>query len=240
MKTDNKLLLTVVLSASLVLSASILGTLFFQARASKPSLIVKGLAEREVKADLALWEINFSSGGDDPAQVQVKLDRDRSAVLSFIKNQGFSENEIIPGRLVMTDKLAYGYYSEGQKGERYQVRTSVILRSENVDLVDSVSRMTGDLVRLGIVLSDNYTGPSFLFTKLNEIKGEMLDEAVMNARKSAETFAAKTGTSVRGIKSANQGVFSILPRDMTSDAMEEQQIYKTVRVVSTIDYFLGR
>jgi len=229
-----------VISVSLIVSALILGLFFFHSRAEKPSLIVKGLAEREVKADLALWEINFSSGGDDPALIQAKLDRDRDAVVSFIKKQGFAEAEIIPGRLLMIDKLAYGYYQEGQKGERYQVRTSVILRSENVDLIDRVSRMTGDLVRLGVVLSENYAGPSFLFTKLNEIKSEMLDEAVVNARKAADTFAAKTGTGIKGIKNANQGVFSILPRDMTAGAMEEQQIYKNVRVVSTIDYFIGR
>lgn len=235
----NRLIAVMVLSASIIISSMVLGIFFYKARAEKPSLIVKGLAEREVKADLALWEINFSAGGDDPATIQGKLDRDRDAVVSFIKKQGFTEAEIIPGRLLMIDKLAYGYYQEGQKGERYQVRTSVILRSENVDLIDRVSRMTGDLVKLGVVLSENYTGPSFLFTRLNEIKGEMLDEAVVNARKSADTFAAKTGSSIGGIKNANQGVFSILPRDMTAGAMEEHQIYKTVRVVSTIDYYIN-
>ncbi|MDX9802120.1 MAG: SIMPL domain-containing protein [Spirochaetia bacterium] len=229
----------VLFSVSIILSSLILGLLFYHARAEKPSLIVKGLAEREVKGDLALWEINFSSGGDDPATIQVKLEKDRDAVTAFIKNEGFAAEEIIPGRLIMADKLAYGYYQEGWRGERYQVKTSVILRSENVDLVDRVSRMTGDLVKLGVVLSDNYSGPSFLFTRLNDIKGEMLDEAVMNARKSADTFAAKTGSSIKGIKSANQGVFSILPRDMTAGAMEEHQIYKTVRVVSTIDYYIN-
>ena len=240
MKIDRKIVSVSVLSVSFLASSLVLGIFFYQARAEKPSLVVKGLSEREVKADLALWEINFSSGGDDPARIQLKLEQDKEAVVSFLEKQGFSGTEINPGRLMVIDKLAYGYYPEGQMGERYQVRTSVILRSENVDLADRVSRMTGDLVKLGIVLSDNYTGPSFLFTGLNRIKGEMLDEAVMNARKSADTFASKADTRVKGIKSANQGIFSILPRDMTAGAMEEQQIYKTVRVVSTIDYYIEK
>ncbi len=227
------------LSLSIILSSVILGSAFFNARNEKASVVVKGLSEREVSADLSVWEINFSAGGNDPAGIQVKIEKDRKAVIDFLENEGFSSDEIVSGRLLMNDKLAYGYYPEkGQNFERYSIRTSVILRSGNVGLVDRVSRMTGELVRLGVVLSDNYSGPSFLFTGINSIKTEMLEEAVRNARKAADTFAGNTGASVRGIRTANQGVFSILPRDMTSAASEEDQIYKKVRVVSTIEYYL--
>ena len=230
----------IVLSLALVISASILAVSFFSARNEKSSVVVKGLSEREVNADLSVWEINFSSGGNDPSVIQAKIEKDRKAVTAFLENEGFISDEIVSGRLIMNDKFAYGYYpEEGKKFERYSLKTSVILRSSDVALVDRVSRMTGELVRLGVVLSDNYSGPSFLFTGINSIKNEMLEEAVKNARKAAETFAANTGASVKGIRNANQGVFSILPGDMTETAREEQQIRKKVRVVSTIEYYLG-
>lgn len=238
MTSEKKSFSVIALSVSLIISSLIFGLLFYNSRIAKPSLVVKGLAEREVKADIAVWEINFSATGDTPASIQTKIDKDMKDVIGFLQKQGFQDSEIIPGRLMMTDKYAYSV-PQARDAERYQVRTSVILRSENVDSVDSVSRMTGDLVKLGIVLSDNYSGPSFLFTGLNNIKSEMLDEAIISARKSADTFAAKAGAKVKGLKSANQGVFSILPRDMIQGANEEQQIYKTVRVVSTIEYYIA-
>ena len=228
------------LSAAIILSSLILSFAFYSARGEKASVIVKGLSEMEVDADLCVWEINFSAGGDDPAEIQLKIDSDRKAVISFLTGEGFSEDEIISGRLLMNDKLAYGYYPEkGTDFERYSLKTSVILRSGNVSLVDRVSRMTGELVRLGVVLSDNYTGPSFLFTGINTVKPEMLEEALVNARTAADTFASNTGSVVKGIRSANQGVFSILPRDMTQNSREEDQIHKKVRVVSTIEYYIG-
>jgi hypothetical protein len=99
----------------------------------------------------------------------------------------------------------------------------------------------GELVSAGIVLSsEEYRGggPTFLFTKLNDIKPAMIAEATANAREAAEQFAKDSRTSLRGIRQANQGVFVILPRDQAAGIPEETQVTKTVRVVSTVEYFL--
>jgi hypothetical protein len=81
--------------------------------------------------------------------------------------------------------------------------------------------------------------PSYMFTNLNAVKPEMLAEAVENARESAQEFAAVSGQTIEQVKSARQGVFQILPRDLINYASEQNQRYKKIRVVSTIDFFIG-
>lgn len=104
----------------------------------------------------------------------------------------------------------------------------------------------GELIKKGLVLADN-NGPSYIFTKLNDVKPEMLAEATKNARKAAEQFAADSGSKVGEIRRAYQGVFDIQAANQTStdsgDGMssdqQSSQIDKKVRVVSTIDYSLA-
>ena len=109
-------------------------------------------------------------------------------------------------------------------------------------LLENVSQKVGDLVDQGIVLEgDNYgpgSRPSYLFTGLNQLKPEMIAEATENARKSAEKFAADSGARIGGIRKANQGIFQILARDRAPGVYEQNQLHKTVRVVSTIEYYL--
>ena len=102
------------------------------------------------------------------------------------------------------------------------------------------AQQVGKLVKAGVILSseNNQDGPIYLFTKLNEIKPDMLAEALASAREGAAKFADDSGAEVGGIRRARQGVFQILPRNRAPGLYEPGQINKTVRVVSTIDYRL--
>jgi hypothetical protein len=81
-------------------------------------------------------------------------------------------------------------------------------------------------------------GPFYLFTRLNDIKPDMIADATKNARAAAEQFAKDSEASLGSIRQASQGLFQILPRDAAPGQMEEKQVMKTVRVVSTVDYLL--
>ncbi|MBR1904052.1 MAG: SIMPL domain-containing protein, partial [Alphaproteobacteria bacterium] len=109
------------------------------------------------------------------------------------------------------------------------------VRTDKVDAVADAVSQTNELVAKSIVL-ENQTA-AYFFTKLNEVKPAMLKEATENARQAAHEFAQNSGSKVGKIKTANQGVFSIQPRD-DPNAYEPSQINKKVRVVATIDYFL--
>ena len=112
--------------------------------------------------------------------------------------------------------------------------------STDVDKVAAANRDSSALVEQGVVLSNEYgpVRPSYLFTRIADVKPEMLEEATVRAREAAETFAADSGARLGGIRRAWQGQFSIQPRDEIPGAQETEQVMKTVRVVSTVEYLL--
>lgn len=205
---------------------------------------VKGISEREVKADLAIWPLSFVVGGDDLVQVQGDLERNAGLITRFLIDAGFSEEEIEPQNLRVTDRQAQVYNSGPLTGPRFVASQTIVLRSDAVDEVAALGGQLGELVSQGVVLGNdpnNYsptTGPSFLFTRLTEVKPEMIAEATANARQGAEQFAADSGAAVGGIRVANQGVFQILPRDDAPGIYEPAQLNKKIRVVSTIEFYL--
>lgn len=207
------------------------------------TVTVKGLAEMDVVADTAVWNIKFNRVGGDLTRVQSDIDEDLAKTRQFLIDNGFEENELQNMRITVRDK--YAGYSDAQrmdaeKTDRYVVETGVMVRSSSVNLVDAVSRKMGDLVRQGVTVTEDYAGPIYVFNGLNNIKIKMIEEATKNARAAGEQFAKDANASLGKIKSANQGTFSISARDQV-DAWsdnERQAINKRVRVVSTITFFL--
>jgi hypothetical protein len=199
---------------------------------------VKGLAESLVEADLAIWPLRVTATGADLEQVQAKIDADLDAITAFLTEEGFAPEEIQRQRVEVTDLLAQAYRGEGIGENRYIIAQTVLVRSAQVDLVARLNRATGALVKRGVVLVDS-GGPSYLFTRLNDVKPAMLAEASANARTAAEQFAAQVGSTVGSIRRASQGIFEILPRDPSPDLSETSQVDKKIRVVATIEYLLA-
>ena len=207
------------------------------ARVGDRSVSVRGLSERVVKADLAVLPLRFATGGDELSAVQTDIDADLAVVRQFLAQQGFKPSEVDLGQLQVTDQRAREYQSQ-EVGARYVMAQTVIARTTDVDRVQRTTRQLNDLVRQGVVLQD-YRGPSYLFTKLNDVRPAMIAEATAAARKGAEQFARDSGAHLGGIRSATQGSFEILPRDeIGDDRGEPGQVYKRVRVVTTVSYRL--
>lgn len=224
----------------LAVAGIFVGQGFVKGRAADRFVTVKGVSERDVKADVALWPLNFVSTDDDLGTAQAKSEEAKKTILEFLDKQGIESSEVELQRLEVTDVLANPYRS-GPAGNRYIITQTLMVRSADIDLIQAASQKVGELVEAGIVLSTTHGpggGPTFLFTRLSELKPDMIAEATANARKAAEQFAADSGSQLAGIRRANQGVFVILPRDRAPGIMEEGQLNKTVRVVSTIDYYL--
>ena len=160
---------------------------------------------------------------------------------------GFKDEEIENSNISVRDKFAgydYAQLKEAnavkeRKNERYVIKSGVVVKSSNVDLIEKVYRSTGNLVKKGITLSDSYSGPSYLFKGFNKIKNDMLQDATKNALITAKQFAKDAGDSIKCIKNANQGVFSISPQNAFDDWENERNyIMKEIRVVTTITYIL--
>ena len=214
---------------------------FRQGRASDRYVTVKGVSERSVEADLALWPLQFVAADNDLSRAQGRLTESLSATLEFLAAQGLDTAQTRLQGLRVTDVLANPYQQQ-RAVNRFVVNQTLVVRSSEPRKVLTASERIGELVDAGVVLSSGAEygvgGPTFLFTGLNRVKPEMIAEATAQARQAAEQFAADSRSRIAGIRRANQGVFVILPRDQAPGLTEQGQLEKTVRVVSTIEYFL--
>lgn len=208
-------------------------------RADERLVTVRGLAEREVKADLALWPLRLVATSDDLAAAQLELARAQDVVMAFMGEGGLPADAVEVQGIDVTDLLAQAYRS-GPVESRYIVGLSLMVRSADVDRVKALSQEVGRLVEQGVVLtSEGLRGPFYLFTRLNDIKPEMIAEATRSAREAADQFAADSQSRIDTIQRASQGLFQILPRDNAPGQSEQLQLFKTVRVVTTLDYRLA-
>lgn len=214
------------------------GYYYYHSKFNYNAVTVKGLAEQDVMADLAIWEIKFVATGNDLMKTKNDLEKQTDAVIGFLHDNGFDDNEIEMGGVETNDLMANPYRGNEAVTSRFILTKSMTVRSNQVQNVAETYTKTGDLISAGVVFENRYDSPiSYVFTKLNDIKPQMLETATKNAHTSALEFAKSSNSKVGKIHSANQGVFSILPRD-NANAPESQQINKKVRVVATIEYFL--
>jgi hypothetical protein len=227
--------LGLLIGLGIVIAGFAVGNGISRIRTSDRFVSVRGLAEREVNADLAIWPISFDVTGNDLADLQRKVEEKRGIVSDFLHELGFAKEEISHSAPKIRDNEATpNYESKTPTKFRYTARTIVLLRSVNVKLVKQAMEKSGALVGKGVVLSaENWENRTeFLFTGLNNIKPAMIEEATINARSAAEKFAKDSGSKIGKIRSATQGLFSIDDRDMNSPEV------KKVRVVTTVGYYL--
>ncbi|MHC3993378.1 SIMPL domain-containing protein [Thiomicrolovo sp. ZZH C-3] len=196
---------------------------------------VKGLAEREVSADKAIWPIKFDEAGNDLGSLYATVERKSAAVTAFLKAHGFSGDEITVSPPSIVDRQAQNYGNTANIAFRYTAATVVTVYTEKIDAVRQSMKEIADLGKDGIALSgQNYQHRTqFLFTGLNSLKPSMIEEATRNARVVAEKFAKDSASRLGKIKTARQGQFSITDRDSSTPYI------KKVRIVSTVSYYLS-
>lgn len=202
-------------------------------KAMERTVSVKGLAEKEVMANIAIWPIRFNEVDNDLPTLYDTVQQKTDKVVAFLKQQGFSDDEITLSLPAIEDRTAQGYSDPNMKF-RYAAKVTVSLYTSKVSALLDARRNIAALAREGIAIGGNEyeSRPEFLYTDLNSIKPAMVQEATQNAREVAEKFAKDSSSSLGKIKSANQGQFIISNRDSNSPQI------KTVRIVSTVTYYL--
>lgn len=252
MKIDkgmSKIIASLLLAIGIIIAASLIGNSILKTKLLDRSVVVKGLAEKEVTSDLAIWPIVITATGNNLSEINKKIEDDRSIIMNFLIVQGFSKEDITFGNYKLNDLMANGYRDSNVQNARYIISATVVLKSKDVYLVDQVNKSKNLLVQKGIVFANdsNCNGdgePYYAFTKFNDIKPAMLTEAIKNARLSAERFANDSGSKVGRLKKANQGIFSISPiyqsssDEYTNTKMADKSINKKIRIVTTLEYFL--
>ncbi len=243
MQVDNcqrpSVLAASILALGILLGLAALGWLLGQSairvKAFERSVTVKGLAEKEFPADIVLWPIPFSRTDNDLGKLYAGLEGDAGKIRRFLRAKGIADAEISlsPPRII--DKLAQ-QYGGGQRAEfRYSGMQTLTVYSQHIDAVRDTQNQLSELGKQGIVFGGNdyQNGAEYLFTRLNEVKPDMVEEATRKAREVAEKFAHDSNSTLGKIRRASQGRFSISARDRNNPHI------KKVRVVSTVEYYLS-
>lgn len=199
---------------------------------SSRSVTVRGLAEREVAADMVLWPLNYTVNANSLSDLEQQLSSNEQLIRQFLEARGFDMGNVSVTPPRITDQFSNMYGGE-RPDERYRAEATLLLRTDNVSgVIEAVPQATA-LVRQGVLLSPSYEyRTEFLFTGLDAIKPEMIAEATADARNAAQQFAEDSGSGVGGIRQATQGYFSIEDLDSYTPHI------KRIRVVTTVDYSL--
>lgn len=226
-------LLGAFLFAGLLGAAYLLANSIVDIKQMERTVEVKGLSEREVPADIAIWPISFNMADNDLVNLYQTIEQQNAKVVDFLKARGFTESEITISTPAVVDKLAREYDSSYASRFRYTASSTITVYTSQVDLARESMIKVVDLGREGIAIAgDNYS-TQFIYSQLNQIKPEMIEEATRNARQAADKFANDSDSRLGKIKRANQGTFSIENRDSSTAHI------KKVRVVSTVEYYLS-
>ena len=237
--TENSKASALVLGVFIFLGLATLGYLLGNAAINfkeyERTVTVKGLSEREYEADIVIWPIEFTEASNNLGELYGSIERSTEKIRVFLEEAGISQEEITFSIPSITDKSAQQYGNQAKAEFRYTAMQTVTAYSKNIKSVRSVMGTLSELGKQGIVFSGgNYQSTTeYLFTRLNEAKPGMIEEATRKAREVAEKFASDSKSTLGKIRKASQGQFSINARDKNNPHI------KKVRVVSTVEYYLS-
>jgi uncharacterized protein len=235
-----RLLTALLVAAGIAIAGFAVGQGLERFRMSDRSVTVKGLAEKDVESDFAIWTLSFKRAGAEFGTVQQALMADRDQVLTFLKARGFTDAEVEARPLLVQDLLARDY-AQGNVPFRFNGTGQVLVKSARVKEVEKAALAVDPLIQGGVQLGGEGEGvaggPRYQLRGFNDVKAPLLAEATRNAKDQAEKFAAEAGARLGPLKNANQGAIRITGDD-GNDFDDGSSRVKRLRVVSTFEYEL--
>jgi hypothetical protein len=235
MSTPARLLAAVLLAAGIAAAGFAIGHGLERFRMSDRSVTVKGLAEKSVEADYAVWALTFRRAGNAFGDVQKALAADRDQVAAFLRQTGFNADEVEIRPLQVVDIYSREYAQPNQPF-RFNGTGQVLVKSSRVAVIAKAALAIDPLIQAGLTLEGG-VGPRYQLRGFNDVKAPLLAEATRNAYEQAAKFAAEARAELGPLKSANQGVIRISGDD-GSEIDDGSSRIKRLRVVSTFEYEL--
>lgn len=190
---------------------------------------VKGLAEREVPADKVTWSIGTKVTGNDLPMLYESINVQTAKIKRFLKDNGLDEKEITINPPTISD-LEAREWGDNNKNFRYIVSTTITVATGKVEQVNKAIFEQAVLLKQGVAIENS--NAQYEYASFQQMKPEMMAEAIKNAQKTAEQFAEASNAELGGIQTAGQGQFEIDDRDQNTPYI------KKLRVVTTITYSL--
>ena len=215
----NNYISTVFISLAIIASCWIGGNAYKYKFKTNETISVTGLAEKEFVSDEIVWTGSYSRQTMDLKSAYVQLKQDESRIRTYLKEKGISDDELVFSSVSISKEQHNKYNAEGQiigtEFAGYLLSQNVTVDSKDIDKIEKVSREVTELIETGIEF--NSLPPSYYYTKLSELKVDLLAKASADARQRAETIAKNSGSGLGKIKKATMGVFQITGLNSNED-----------------------
>jgi len=183
------------------------------------TISVTGSAEKDFVSDLIVWKGFYSRKSMDLKNAYAQLKEDENAIRVYLSGKGIQNNEMVFSSVNINKEFNYktdeNGRSLGQEFSGFNLTQNVRIESSNVDKIDQISREATELIEKGIEF--NSSAPLFYYTKLTEIKMDLLAKASADGKQRAEIIAKNSGSSLGKLKNANLGVFQITGKNSDED-----------------------
>ena len=238
----------VILAIGFIIAAFIISGTWRKVASSNVTIAVTGSASKEIKSDLGIWDGSFSNESPSMTDAYAKLLETNSKVKNYLVSFGFPEEKIVFSSINTTELYEQKSRGEMYMGESYstgkvigyRLTQNVMVESQEVEMIDRLSRTVTELINQGISINSN--PPRFLYTKLSDLKIEMIGLAAQDAKTRAEQIAKATGNSVGDVRSSKTGVIQINAKNSTevSDygVNDVSSLEKTITAVVNVSFSL--
>jgi len=216
MKTNYKF---IILSFAIVIAAIVLGNAYVKRSQTERQISVTGLSEKNFTSDLIVWEGSFSKVRQDLKSASSELNKDKLLIEEYLKKNGIDKKDIVFSAVEINEQLKRKYSPAGEfMGEEftgYKLTQSIQITSKEIEKIEELSRKITELLNDGVQFYSN--APRYYYTKLADLKLELVSEATQDARERAEMISEKSGSSIGKLISAQMGIIQITGQNSNED-----------------------
>ena len=233
----------VIIAIAAIICFWVIGNAYKYKFKTAETISVTGLAEKDFVSDQIVWTGNYSRKTMDLKLAYTMLKEDESKIRTYLKEKGVTDSELVFSAVSIDKDFITKYDADGkQLGSEftgYNLKQNVTVDSKNIDKVEKISREVTELIQSGIEF--NSSSPSYYYTKLSELKLDLLAKASADAKQRAETIAKNSGSGLGKIKKASMGIFQITGKNSNEDysyggAFNTSSKNKTASITTKIDF----
>lgn len=241
----NRLLASIVIAASIIVS-TLVGANAILHRNDRPKTVsIKGGAERDFVSDLVVWEVTIRSHSLTPLEGLQDIERQQDILRRFLIEKGVTDEELEFGAVAYSEDVQ-SYYDTNQSRyveikNGFNISQTATVTSNRVDEMDKIARSVGDLIEQSVTA--DAARPRYYYTKLADLKLEMVAAASADARERAKQIAEESKASLGKLRRSSLGVFQIVGKHSEEDYswggnFNTSSKEKTVSITVTSEFLL--
>lgn len=233
------IIVALILSVGLVISSYTVVEGVKSVKSAPKALTVTGSAKRTIQSDVIVWEGSFSVDAYDMTSGYAELKKEAEVVRKYFADKGIKPEEITFSSVNTYTRnriLDNGVYTNII--DSYNLSQTVKINSTRVLEVAEIGRNATELIEQGINFTSN--NPQYFYSKLADLKIEMIGLATSDSKARAEAMVGVTGNKIGMLQAARVGVFqitSLYSNEIADYGINDTYSYeKEITAVVTCDF----